>query len=405
MHRSRAVSPSRRSFLKFLATSPALAPFLVQSTGKYAGRGDAPIGSPGDAIDVFDFEKLAQRTLEPAHWGYLATGTDDDATIQANRRGFERFQLRARRLVDVRHVDTSVDVLGKNWPSPIVIAPTGSNKAFHPDGEVAVARAARSRNQLQILSTVASTGVEEVIEARGEPVWFQLYAGYSWEVTRALVTRAEKAGCPALVLTVDLLGGSNRETAKRFAMLDRRDCATCHPQSFSDFIRSKPMYQGIEVSEDSDFARGLTWDFVRRLKDTTSMKLLIKGIVTSEDAELAISQGADGVIVSNHGGRAEASGRGTIESLPEVVAVAGGRIAVLVDGGFRRGTDVFKALALGADAVAVGRPYLWGLASFGQSGVEAVLDILRSELELVMRQMGTTSIAAIQRASVVETRL
>jgi 4-hydroxymandelate oxidase len=396
------VSETRRQFLRFLATSPALAPFVLQSTGRYAGRGDGLISSPSQAIDVFDFEKLAQNTLDPAHWGYLATGTDDDATITANRQGFDRFQLRPRRLVDIRKIDTSVEILGKKWPSPIVIAPTGSNKAFHPDGELAVARAARTKNHLQVLSTVASTGVEEVNEARGEPVWFQLYAGYSWEVTRALVARAEKAGCPALVLTVDLLGGSNRETAKRFAMLDRRECASCHPQSFSDFIRSKPMYDGIEVSGDSEYARGLTWELVRRLKNTTSMKLLIKGIVTSEDAALAVENGADGVIVSNHGGRAEASGRGTIESLPEVVAATAGRIAVLVDGGFRRGTDVFKALALGADAIAIGRPYLWGLSSFGEPGVEAVLDILRAELELVMRQMGTTSVAAIQRRSIVE---
>jgi 4-hydroxymandelate oxidase len=390
MHPSRVVSASRRSFLRFLATSPALAvaPFLVQSTGKYAGRGDGPIPSPDDAIDIFDFEVVARKTLDPAHWGYLATGTDDDATIRANREGFERFQLRPRRLVDVRHVDTSTEVLGKKWPSPIVIAPTGSNKAFHPEGEIAVAR--------------ASSGIEEVNEARGEPVWFQLYAGYSWDVTRALVARAEKAGSPALVLTVDLLGGSNRETVKRFAMLDRRDCASCHPQSFADFIRSKPMYAGIDVKSDTDYARGLTWDFVRRLKDSTSMKLLIKGIVTREDTELAIENGVDGVIVSNHGGRAEASGRGTIESLPEVVDAAGGRIAVLVDGGFRRGTDIFKALALGADAVAIGRPYLWGLASFGQLGVEAVLQILRAELELSMRQMGTTTIDAIQGTSIVK---
>ncbi len=161
------------------------------------------------------------------------------------------------------------------------------------------------------------------------------------------------------------------------------------------------MYDGIEISDDSDFARSLTWDFVRKLKDSTSMKLLIKGIVTSEDTALAVENGVDGVIVSDHGGRAEASGRGTIECLPEVVDAAAGRIAVLVDGGFRRGTDIFKALALGADAIAIGRPYLWGLSSFGQAGVEAVLGILRAELELVMRQMGTTTVSAIQRSSIV----
>lgn len=394
-------SRSRRSFLKFLAQSPALA-FVGQSTYKLAGRGDGPITSPEEAINVFDFEVRAQKELDPAHWGYLATGTDDDATIRANRDGFSRFQLRPRRLVDVRTIDTTTEVLGTKWPTPIVLAPTGRQKAFHPEGEVAVARGARGGNHLQILSTVTSTGVEQVLEARGAPIWYQLYAEYDWETTRALVKRVESAGCSAIVLTVDLQGGSNRETVKRFARLDTRECSACHPIAFADYIKTKPMYDGLEVAGESNYEEGLTWEFVRKLKDATTLKVLIKGIVTAEDARLAVDNGVDGVIVSNHGGRAENSTRGTIECLPEVVEAAGGRIAVLVDGGFRRGTDLFKALALGADAVCVGRPYLWGLASFGQPGVEAVLDILRRELVMVMKQMGTTRVADIGRSSIVE---
>ncbi len=394
-------SKSRRSLLKFLAQSPALA-LVGQSTYKFAGKGDGAIASPEEAINVFDFEVRAQKELDPAHWGYLTTGTDDDGTIRANREGFSRFQLRPRRLVDVRRIDTTTEVLGSGWPTPIVLSPTGRQRAFHPDGEVAVARGARAGNHLQILSTVTSTGVEEVIEARGAPIWYQLYAEYDWETTRALVKRVETAGCSAVVLTVDLQGGSNRETVKRFARLDTRDCSACHPSAFKDYIRTKPMYDGLELEGETNYEEGLTWEFVRKLRDTTTRKLLIKGIVTAEDTRLAVENGVDGVIVSNHGGRAENSTRGTIECLPEVVEAAGGRIAVLVDGGFRRGTDVFKALALGADAVCVGRPYLWGLASFGQPGVEAVLDILRRELVLVMKQMGTTTIAAIDRSSVVE---
>jgi isopentenyl diphosphate isomerase/L-lactate dehydrogenase-like FMN-dependent dehydrogenase len=394
-------SRSRRSLLKFLAQSPALL-FVGQSTYKFAGRGDGAITSPEEAINVFDFEVRAQKELDAAHWGYLTTGTDDDGTIRANRDGFSRFQLRPRRLVDVRKIDTTTEVLGTKWPTPIVLAPTGRQRAFHPEGEVAVARGARAGDHLQILSTVTSTGVEEVIEARGAPIWYQLYAEYDWETTRALVKRVEKAGCSAVVLTVDLQGGSNRETVKRFARLDARDCSACHPSAFSDYIRTKPMYDGLEVAGETNFEEGLTWEFVRKLRDTTPMKVLIKGIVTAEDTRLAVENGVDGVIVSNHGGRAENSTRGTIECLPEVVDAAGGRITVLIDGGFRRGTDVFKALALGADAVCVGRPYLWGLASFGQPGVEAVLDILRRELVMVMKQMGTTTLAAIDRSSVVE---
>jgi len=401
MRRDPLFLTSRRAFLKFLAQSPALA-FAGQSTYKFAGRGDGAITSPEEAINVFDFEVRAQKELDPAHWGYLATGTDDDGTIRANRDGFSRFQLRPRRLVDVRKIDTTTEVLGTQWPTPIVLAPTGRQRAFHPEGEVAVARGARAGNHLQILSTVTSTGVEEVIESRGAPIWYQLYAEYDWETTRALVNRAEKAGCSAVVLTVDLQGGSNRETVKRFARLDSRDCSGCHPSAFSDYIRTKPMYDGLELAGETNFEEGLDWAFVRKLKDSTTMKVLIKGIVTGEDALLAAENGVDGVIVSNHGGRAENSTRGTIECLPEVVEAASGRVAVLIDGGFRRGTDIFKALALGADAVCVGRPYLWGLASFGQPGVEAVLDILRRELVMVMKQMGTTTIGAIGRSSVAE---
>ncbi|MGH9321150.1 MAG: alpha-hydroxy acid oxidase [Vicinamibacteria bacterium] len=401
-----SVQNSRRALLKFLAQSPALAlaglPLSLQSSRDFAGRGDGLISSPEEALSVFDFEARAQKELDPAHWGYLATGTDDDGTIRANRDGFSRFQLRPRRLVDVRQIDTTTEVLGTKWLTPIVLAPTGHQRAFHPEGEVATARGARAGNHLQILSTVTSTGVEEVIEARGAPIWYQLYADYDWETTRALVKRAERAGCPAVALTVDLQGGSNRETVKRFAMLDDRDCSACHPKAFSDWLRTKPMYDGLEVAQPTNYEESLTWDFVHKLQDTTTMKVLVKGIVTGEDTLLAVENGIDGVIVSNHGGRAENSSRGTIECLPEVVEAASGRLAVLVDGGFRRGTDIFKALALGADAVCVGRPYLWGLASFGQGGVEAVLDILRKELVMVMKQMGTTSIAKIERSSIVD---
>jgi isopentenyl diphosphate isomerase/L-lactate dehydrogenase-like FMN-dependent dehydrogenase len=401
MRKKPLFSKSRRELLRFLAGSPALA-LAGQSTKRFAGKGDGLITSPQDAIEVFDFEVKAQKSLDPAHWGYLATGTDDDGTIRANREGFSRFQLRPRRLVDVRRIDTTTQILGAKFPTPIVLSPTGHQKVFHPDGEVAVARGARGGDHLQILSTVTSTAVEDVIEARGAPIWYQLYANYDWEITRALVKRAEKAGCSAVALTVDLQGGSNRLTAKRFAMLDDRECSACHASDFAGYLRAHPMYDGLEIAEDTNYRESLNWDFVRRLRDETSMKVLIKGIVTAEDTELAVENGVDGVIVSNHGGRAENSLRGTIECLPEVVKAASGRIAVLIDGGFRRGTDVFKALALGADAVGIGRPYLWGLASFGQPGVEAVLDILTKELVMVMKQMGTTTIGAIDRSAIVD---
>ena len=232
-----------------------------------------------------------------------------------------------------------------------------------------MARAAAKTSSLQILSTVSTTSVEDVTRERGAPVWFQLYATNDWRITKAMLQRAERAGCPVVALTVDQLGGRNTETFKRLSKTDTRDCSVCHDWSSNQTrVRRKPMFDGLDVSQ-ARFSRGMTWDYLRRLKDATSMRLFIKGIVTAEDAELCVEHGVDGLIVSNHGGRVEASGRSTIECLEEIVNVVKDQMPVLIDSGFRRGTDVFKALALGADAVCIGRPYLWGLASFGQEGV------------------------------------
>jgi isopentenyl diphosphate isomerase/L-lactate dehydrogenase-like FMN-dependent dehydrogenase len=201
-----------------------------------------------------------------------------------------------------------------------------------------------------------------------------------------------------LVLTVDLPVGRNTETEARFAKRDTRQCASCHQPGLAGYLRRKPMFDGLDLSGVSLLAPGLTWEFVRRLRDITKMKLVLKGLETREDAELAVRHGVDGIIVSNHGGRAQEGGRGTIECLPEVVDAVHGKLPVLVDGGFRRGTDVFKALALGARGVCIGRPYIWGLAAFGQSGVDKVLDILTRELALIMRHAGATSMGKINRS-------
>jgi isopentenyl diphosphate isomerase/L-lactate dehydrogenase-like FMN-dependent dehydrogenase len=345
---------------------------------------------------VFDLEAAARAALPPAHWGYLATGVDDDATLEANHAAYRRIRLRPRRLVDVTRVDTGVTLFGRRWPTPIVLAPAGSQKAFHPDGEIAVARAAQARDHLQILSSVTTSSVEAVTGARGAPVWYQLYPTSRWDITRRLLERAEDAGCPVVVLTVDIPVGSRRETQQRWRRLDSRDCSGCHGDGPAAFFARKPMYDDTGIRGFDEFmAPGLTWDFVDRLRARTRMKLVLKGIGTREDAALCLEHGVDGIVVSNHGGRSEDSGMATIDSLPEVVAAAGGRIPVLVDGGIRRGSDVFKALALGADAVCIGRPYLWGLSAFGKAGVECALDLLRRELETVMAQCGAPRVADI----------
>jgi 4-hydroxymandelate oxidase len=402
----------RRLFLKFLATSPLLAFGVPAWWGDCAAAPDtesgspkrALIASPTEAMNVFDFESVARQKLPPAHFGYMATGVDDDATLRANREGFSKFQIRPRRLVDVSRVDTSTELFGITWKTPIILAPVGSQKAFHPEGEIAAARAAGARNHLQILSTAATASVEDVASARGGPIWFQLYPTDTWRVTQALIRRAETAGCPVLVLTVDLPAGRNTETQARFAREDTRPCSSCHLPGWPGFLRRKPMFDGLDVTGVSLLSPALTWEFVRRVKDSTKMKLVLKGIETREDAELCVQNGMDGIIVSNHGGRAEESGRATIECLPEVIDAVQGKIPVLVDGGFRRGSDIFKALALGAKAICIGRPYLWGLAAFGQAGVDKVLDLLTREFELMMRHAGTTSLAKLNRSFIVDSR-
>jgi isopentenyl diphosphate isomerase/L-lactate dehydrogenase-like FMN-dependent dehydrogenase len=322
--------------------------------------------------------------------------------VLANREAFGRYQLRVRRLVDVARLDLSVTLFGRTYSSPIVLAPVSSQRAFHPEAELAAARAAGVKKHLQILSTLSSTALEDVNAARGEPVWFQLYPTNEWPVTAAIVSRAEKAGCPVVVVTVDNLG-NNRLTQERFALQDPRSCQSCHTIQGSRSFATRPIFSGLDMSKvvrTTPF--DWSWSFVDRLRAITKMKIVLKGIVTREDAELARARGVDGLIVSNHGGRAEDSGLGAIECLKDVVEGSRGAMPVLVDSGFRRGTDVFKALALGATAVCIGRPYIWGLAAFGQPGVEEVLGMLRRELELVMRQAGTPSLAKINGSYVID---
>jgi isopentenyl diphosphate isomerase/L-lactate dehydrogenase-like FMN-dependent dehydrogenase len=293
-------------------------------------------------------------------------------------------------------------VFGTTWDMPIYVSAVGSLRAFHPEGELATARAARAQRAVQMLSTVASVGVEEVARALGSPPWYQLYMPVSWAETEKMVRRVEAAGCTVLAWTIDLLSGRNTETGARFARMDKRDCLSCHvanPTGGSNVARNRtrPMFTGLSGEVNPP---GADWTYVDRLKKMTRMKLVLKGIDTAEDARLAREHGADGVIVSNHGGRATETGRGTIDILPEVVDAVGGQMPVFVDGGFRRGTDILKALAIGARAVGIARPYIWGLSSFGQEGVERVLEILRMELALSMRQCGVPSVAGVSRASV-----
>jgi len=375
---------SRRNFLRFLASSPFFARAFAQDPYKMT--------SAKDILAVMDLEEVVHRMLPPAHWGYMASGSDDDLTLKANIGAFKRIQLKPKRLVDVSKTDMRVEVFGAKWENPFYLSAVGGQMMFHPDGEVGTARAARAKQTVQMLSTQASMSVEDVGKALGTPPWYQLYIPAKWEMTEKLVRRVEAAGCPVLVWTVDLLAGRNTETATRGARIDTRDCDSCHAG------RIKPMLQGIDGTLNPPAA---TWDWIDRLKKMTRMKLVIKGLDSREDAKRALDHGADGIVVSNHGGRSTETLRPTIECLPEVVDAVGARIPVFVDGGFRRGTDIYKALALGARAVGLGRAYIYGLTVFGQAGVEQVIDLMKGELDRTMKQCGTPTIASITRSSVV----
>jgi 4-hydroxymandelate oxidase len=402
-----STSKARREFLKFLAASPyvaalgGVAAFLQRGAfAQNTQEGSDVITDPASALSVFDFEEAAHRKVQPGHWAYMASGVDDDATLRANREGFKHVQLRPRRLRDATKVDMRVELFGTLYNSPIFLCPTGGEKSFFPDGELAVARAAKARGTLQFLSTSTSTAVEDVNKALGRPVWYQLYAPSSWDACEKILQRVEAAGCSVIALTVDNTTGRNSETYLRTRPKDLRQCATCHESGAGPTIKERPMYDGINMTGVRTTDPAMDWTFADRLRKFWKGKLLIKGMDTREDARLCVEHGIDAILVSNHGGRSTETARATIEALPEVVSEVGNRIPVFVDGGFRRGTDVFKALALGARAVGIGRPFLWGLGAFGQAGVDRVLEILQGELKLAMGNCGTRTVAEVTPAYV-----
>jgi 4-hydroxymandelate oxidase len=394
---------ARREFLKFLAASPyvaalgGVAAFLERGiSAQNAAQAADVLSNPADALNVFDFEEEAHRKVQPAHWAYMASGVDDDGTLHANREAFKHIELRPRRLRDATKVDMKVDLFGTSYETPIFTCPTGGEKSFHPDGELAVARATKARGTLQVLSTATSTAVEDVNKAHGRPVWYQLYAPSSWDACQKILERVEAAGCPVVALTVDNTTGRHSETYLRDRPKNLQQCASCHDIRGGDVVsRDRPMYDGIDMTNVRATNPAMDWAFADRIRKFWKGKFIIKGMDTREDARLCIEHGLDGILVSNHGGRSTETLRATIEALPEVVAEVNGRIPVFVDGGFRRGADAFKALALGAKAVGIGRPMLWGLGAFGQPGVDRVLEIMQGELKLVMGNCGTQTIADI----------
>ena len=387
-------SENRRLLTKFFALSPLLAFSNLPYEELLSDEQDPLITKASQALNVFDFKRVAKEKLSIAHYGYLESGVLDNLTLLENEKAFKRIKLKIRRLIDTRSADTSVSLFGENWSSPIMLCPCGSQKAFHPEGEIATAKAAKSQNTLQVLSTMSTSSIEEVVSANGSPVWFQLYPAKVWEDTIKMVKRAEKVGSKALVLTVDSDYSDKRETYLRASKLDEGNCESCHgKRTRTNYLKNKPMVR--ELDQLYQFNNTLTWDYVKKLRDLTDLKIILKGIVSKEDSQIAIDHGMDGIMVSNHGGRVTESGRSSLDSLSEVAEAVNGRIPVMMDGGVRRGKDVFKAIARGASLVGIGRPYLWGLSAFGQEGVEMVLKLLTAELKLAMQQTGVKSVSEI----------
>lgn len=351
-----------------------------------------------EPVRVMDFAPLAQAKLDPVAWDYLDGGSEDEVSLSDNRAAFNRIIIRPRALVDVHRIDLSLELLGQKLAYPILLDPAGGKNCFYPDGENVVARAAANAKALHI----TNGGIEKVIASGQGPAWWQIETGGSLansQSRRAIARRLEDEGCSGICLSTDIAYVSHRDRNIR-NHFERGWCETGlptrDPQGRLPHARN-PERAAIHPSRPAPTP---TWTSVRELRESTRLPIVIKGILTHEDAERCVENGVTAIIVSNHGGRQLDHVGATIEALPEVVAAVGGRIPVLIDGGFRRGTDILKALALGAKAVCIARPYLYGLVAFGQSGVERVIELLRTELALDMGLAGVPNLAAIDRSLV-----
>jgi isopentenyl diphosphate isomerase/L-lactate dehydrogenase-like FMN-dependent dehydrogenase len=335
-------------------------------------------------LNLFDYEALAKPRMHPALWDFVVAGAADEITVAENRRAFDRLMIRPRMLVDVSRIDTATTVLGAPVAAPIMIAPCGPQGAMCPQGECATAEAAGQAGVAMVASSGSNRTIEEIAQSATAPLWLQLYLYPERERTLALLRRAEAAGCRAIVLTVDSPRFGRKERSLRtedeFDWPESGNLAGLPPPSL-------PWQRGAPA----------TWADVDWLRSITALPILLKGILTAEDAALAVAHCVAGIVVSNHGGRQLDGVTASIDALPEVVAAAGDRCEIYMDGGVRRGTDVLKALALGARAVMIGRPVLWGLAVGAAAGLGDVLAILKNELAFAMALSGRPTIAEVDR--------
>lgn len=375
-----------QSLVQFLLASP-----LLQA--RSSGDGDPMM----DLINVFDFAKRARSKLDPVAWDFLDEGGKDEVSLRDSREVFNRIIIRPRVLTDVHKIDLSTSLLGKRIDYPILICPAGGKNCFHKNGEEEVAKAAAASNALM----VSNGGIDSLINSgKGPRNWWQYTVGgelHSKSTMLNFIEKLEDMGCAGICFTVDTMHVSHRERSIRNRFV-RSWCDTEIPRDAQGHLVTKPGEEPwrSDVYPERPFPTP-TWDDVRRLRDATRLPIILKGVLTAEDTEKAVQVGMSAVVVSTHGARQLDHVGATIEALPECVQAANGKMPVLIDGGFRRGTDILKALALGAAAVGIGRPYLWGLACFGQRGVSRVIELMRVELALDMGLAGVAKISDIDR--------
>jgi 4-hydroxymandelate oxidase len=351
--------------------------------------------APGPPICLADYEALAHEKLSRAAWEYYNSGSADEVTVRWNREAFTKVRLKPRVMIDLSQVDTRTKLLGEELPHPILLAPASTHMLAHPEGEVATVRGAGAAGAIMVLSTFSNRSVEDVVHVATRPVWFQLYVEDDRAKTKELIQRAEAAGCRALCITVDNPIHYARNREERIV-----DGAPQFPFPNVNLAAAGPGGRG----RKGGVSRKFTWKDLEWIQSFAKTPILLKGILNPDDADHAAKAGAAAIVVSNHGGRALDTVPATIDALPAVVDKISGRIPVLMDGGIRRGGDVLKALANGASAVLVGRPYLYGLGVAGSDGVRHVIEILHTEFEAAMALTGRTSIAAIDRSVLWQTQ-
>jgi 4-hydroxymandelate oxidase len=381
---------NRRAMLKATATIAATQLLSTSVMGQRVAKPAIPV-----PVSLTDFEPLARSRMTHMAWEYINGGTGDEITMRSNREAYDRMKLMPTALVDVSHIDTSVELLGQRLTHPILLAPTAYHRLFNAEGELATAKGAGEANAIYVVSTMATTAVEGIAKVATKPLWFQLYVNKDRGFTRALVERAEAAGCKAIVVTVDtpVLGTRYREMRLKFDLPKGVDRVHLRALNLSGAptLPAGTIYSPL-------FDANLTWKDIEWLRSFAKVPVLLKGILNADDAELAVKAGASGIAVSNHGGRNLDTVPATIEVLPRIAEKVDGKVPLLVDGGIRRGTDVLKALALGARAVMIGRPYLYGLSVAGAAGVAQVVEILRREFEMAMALTGRRSVGDIGKS-------